>query len=128
MFVLTTSVYVIVRHHYTLLIRRSATDPTKPNWWEVPGGHVDIASGIGDERILRQEALRELEEEAGIKASPSQLREIDLSKDFSHKTYALDLSSKPAVRLSKEHDKFMWWEPNRPFPSPIRPQVVEKLG
>tara|TARA_Y100000034_G_C6723135_1_gene320010 strand:+ start:196 stop:582 length:387 start_codon:yes stop_codon:yes gene_type:complete len=127
MFVYTTSVYVEVNGYYTLLIRRSATDPSKPKFWEVPGGHIDILLEDESDLLIRQEALRELVEESGIRALPHQLREIDTQRDTTHKTFVLALPKKPTVILSREHDKYMWWTPNQPLPHPIRIQVQEKL-
>lgn len=105
----TTSVYVIWKGHL-LLILRSRNDSNKPLWWEAPAGHVDVNCRVGDSGIARSEALRELKEETGIYAQPSQLIYLPKHSNHEHSSYLLVAHSNlpPKVTLSFEHEQFKW--------------------
>ena len=109
MHIKTTSVYVVWRTHL-LLILRSRHDENKPLWWEAPAGHVDIACSVGDSILARTEALRELREETGIVATPSDLQFLPTYSTPTHSSYILHVSSglPPKVKLSFEHEAFKW--------------------
>ena len=90
-----------------LLIRRSKTAPRRPLEWDLPGGFVEDGENFTDA------AIRETEEEVGIK----------LSKDNLHLSYTYAANMKfgnvcwlffvaktkeNKVQLSHEHDKYQW--------------------
>ncbi len=81
--------------------------------WDYPKGHVEAGES------LQQTALRELEEETGIKKEdvdviPEFLDRIDYiyrkGRDLSHKEvlYMLGKTSKKKVTISREHQGFEW--------------------
>ena len=51
---------IIFDNDKILIIRRSNTDPWKPGWWDLPGGHVDP----GESPI--EAAVREALEETNL--------------------------------------------------------------
>ncbi|HUB93753.1 MAG TPA: NUDIX hydrolase [Verrucomicrobiae bacterium] len=91
-----------------LLIRRSKTAPRRALQWDLPGGFVD-----DEDESYRHTCLRELYEETGLKAAGSvpQLSYAESSIDahgngsWLYFTVSVTLTD---VRLSYEHDKFMW--------------------
>ena len=85
----TTNVYVVWKGHL-LLILRSRTDSNKPLWWESPAGHVDVYCPSGDSMTARVEALRELEEEVGIKENKVEL--LTESQDWYYYSIPSDLA------------------------------------
>jgi len=108
----TTNVYPMWRG-CILLIRRAPTDSMNPCMWECPGGHVDTPCGYIDSVVSRKEALRELQEEVGVTAHPSELIALDSKTNLNmqtHQAYILLLNTKtpPKIKLSHEHDLFMW--------------------
>lgn len=121
----TTSVYVLWCGH-VLLIRRAPDDQTKPLWWEVPAGHVDIDCAAEDSPIVRTEALRELREEAGIHALPEKLNFLPAYSTEKHISYTLVLDNLPVppkVTLSFEHTNYTWARVFGPYPYPLRYEV-----
>lgn len=123
----TTNVYVVWKDHL-LLILRSRTDSNKPLWWESPAGHVDVYCPSGDSMTARVEALRELEEEAGVKAQPRQLVYLPKYSNPQHSSYLLVANSKlpPKVTLSFEHEDFKWVLPCKAsICSPLREEVKQ---
>ena len=60
------SVICINENNEFLLIKRSKTDPSKPGYWDLPGGHVDDSDKsveLGAIRELREETTLEVDEE-----------------------------------------------------------------
>lgn len=89
-----------------LSVRRSATCPTKPFGWDLPGGLVDEGENI------REAILREVKEEVAISVETPQLLDV-----FDYKTengkYLLCIGYTARalsfnVTLSYEHDQFEW--------------------
>jgi len=122
----TTNVYVLWRG-YILLIQRTWKDKNLPSYWESPAGHVDIFCPKGDSQQSRQEALRELREETGIRASPKQLVYLPSFSSRRHSSYLLNCTTTlpPKVTLSFEHDAFRWYSLVQPIPiKDIRFEVV----
>ena len=99
-------VIVLDREGRVLVLRRSKTAPTRALAWDLPGGLLepgeDPATG----------AIRELEEEAGIKlgnvefyqASPKNLGANVLGT----RTLFVARTEQPDVVLSYEHDQYKW--------------------
>ena len=54
---------IIFDNDNILIIRRSTTDPWKPGWWEIPGGHIDP----GENPV--EAAAREVAEETNLAVS-----------------------------------------------------------
>jgi 8-oxo-dGTP diphosphatase len=99
-------VLVVNDKNEILLLRRSQTDERRPGEWDFPGGWVEE----GEE--LHAAALRETEEEAGIKADNAKLV-FALSDVTAHGsgTWAVFLErvvGRPEVKLSHEHDYHTW--------------------
>lgn len=108
-YVKTTNVYVLWRNHI-LLIKRSATDTNLPNFWESPGGHVDLKVHLSDNIVARKEAVREVFEESGLALNPAKLQLYSINPSSCHIAYIYDFDSKvpPKITLSFEHSKFCW--------------------
>jgi len=118
----TTSVYVIVGDH-VLLIRRTPRDENKPLWWEAPAGHVDVYCEPVDSMCVRQEALRELEEESGIVVDPLRIQHLPMFSNARHMAYAVYLTGYPEVQLSHEHCDYLWHRIGEATPKNTRFEV-----
>jgi 8-oxo-dGTP diphosphatase len=55
-----------------LVIKRSEDEDSKQGYWDLPGGHVD-----DDDKSIESAALRELEEETGLKSTEKDLTYVD---------------------------------------------------
>tara|TARA_B100000900_G_scaffold106829_1_gene88702 strand:+ start:29693 stop:32425 length:2733 start_codon:yes stop_codon:yes gene_type:complete len=95
-----------------LFLRRSPKETSKHGLYEFPGGKLE------DGETAREAALIETEEEAGLKVKI--IRQLDSHVDHSMKKVYhcfLAVPKKGArVKLSEEHDKFMWAGPNKKWP------------
>ena len=95
-----------------LFLRRSPKETSKHGLYEFPGGKLE------DGETAREAALIETEEEAGLKVKI--VRQLDSHVDHSMKKVYhcfLAVPKKGArVKLSEEHDKFMWAGPNKKWP------------
>ena len=120
----TTNVYVIVGDRI-LLIQRTPLDENKPLWWEAPAGHVDVYCEPIDSMCVRQEALRELEEETGLVVSPYDIEPLPRFSSFRHMAYITRVSPKVMndVRLSEEHCDYRWHRIFDPLPKHTRYEV-----
>jgi mutator protein MutT len=91
-----------------LILKRSQTDPWKPGWWDLPGGHVDP----GEKPI--EGATREADEEANL--TVRNLIEVDsvpfdkIIKFFFITTdWEGEVDFKPNPKSGfTEHDDFRW--------------------
>ena len=92
-----------------LILRRSDTDIRRPGQWDVPGGHTDPGES------LETAAVRELEEEAGIRISPDKLKlaySTAAIRDGINLVWLFFVAKTDAspedVRLSHEHSEYCW--------------------
>ena len=87
-----------------LLLKRGPTDPWKPGKWCLPGGAIDPGEGpfAG--------ALRELEEEAGLRLSAHDILPLDVIELDTTTVYVFAAEApKQRVRLlDGEHSEFRW--------------------
>lgn len=89
-----------------LAIHRTATAPSKPNTWDLPGGDL----GFGENAI--DGIIREIREETGLEVKD--LKPFDVESHINEKdefwvTIAYIAMGEPdKVTLSFEHDKFKW--------------------
>ena len=69
-----------------LIIKRSPDEDSKQGHWDLPGGHVD-----DEDKSIENGALRELEEETGLKSSEKVLIYVDKveSKDADKYYYTI---------------------------------------
>ena len=91
-----------------LILLRGSTDPWKPGWWDLPGGHLD-----GSETPI-QGAAREAEEEAGLTVRDLQkvgMKPIGrMVKYFfvtRHYDGSVSLKANPKTGIV-EHDEYKW--------------------
>lgn len=90
-----------------LVLRRSKTDTRRPLTWDLPGGLVEYGEHP------RLAAIRETEEEAGIKLDG--VRVVDVDSLVREGEYVISLIftaevDDPKVRVSWEHDQYKWVE------------------
>ncbi len=105
--------------------------------WTQPGGHLE-----GDEKPL-EGAVRELEEETGIKANPSQLKYFGSRMVAGGKIkvhgYKMDCKERPSTSMMSDPDEevYRWtWKSIKPLPSEVKDSlhvpkdniVLDKLG
>jgi len=62
------SVICVNENNEILLIKRSKTDPSKPGYWDLPGGHVD-----DEDKSIELGAIRELREETTLEVDEKDL-------------------------------------------------------
>ena len=96
-----------------LALRKSKTHPTKPLWWDLPGGQLEY----GEE--ARESILRELEEETGIEGAAVEPKILDVISAFNEQEefwvvcgYYSEVSLDTVIELSYEHDKYEWITPD----------------
>lgn len=107
-----------------LLIRRPGDAAREPGLWDLPGGKMDYGEG------LRDTLVREAREETGLTVSVgSPVHICHFTKDpfwVTCVTFACGCDDGP-VRLSEEHDDFVWVGlaeiPDREYATAIREQL-----
>lgn len=95
-----------------LIIQRSKDDDFGPELWDVPGGSCDN-DHIDD---IRGSAMRELEEEVGIKNTNKNLHYLDTYNYFctyekidkKSFIYTLEVPQTQEITLSFEHQDYKW--------------------
>jgi ADP-ribose pyrophosphatase YjhB (NUDIX family) len=101
-----------------LLLRRSATHPSKAGLWDLPGGIVSVATG----EMPLAAARREVAEETGLALGPLVLAGLhsDVQEPAQGRAaYCLGIlcaaRARPgSVVLSAEHDAWRWAKPGCP--------------
>jgi len=95
-----------------LIMRRSASDDNRPGEWDFPGG------GVEDNEDILAAAVRELDEEAGIKVGANTLKLVyagtelkELDNSVTRLLFIARVST-PGVVLSDEHDLHEWVDLN----------------
>ena len=66
-----TSIICVNEDDKVLVIKRSPDEGSKQGYWDLPGGHVD-----DEDKSIEKGALRELEEETGLKSSEEDLKYV----------------------------------------------------
>ena len=89
-----------------LLLMRGKTAPTRALTWDLPGGVV------GDDEDVKASTIREIEEETTLKLDDlTYAIEMKQPWGFYWTLYFSELSSGPEIKISWEHDKFIWCDP-----------------
>ena len=91
-----------------LVLMRGSTDPWKPGWWDLPGGHLD------GEELPIEGATREAKEESGL--TVRNLQQVDmkpmgriLKYFFVTRDYDGSVSLEPNPKTGiTEHDEYKW--------------------
>lgn len=108
---------VIIYTDKILVVRRSTSDPARPNTWDFPGGNVDDGDMDKYEKDTLLSALsREVKEETGIETSIKDIKLIFLrSAKNMDKTglviwvgYQFSLDTETKIHLSSEHSEYKW--------------------
>lgn len=98
----------VVIDEYTLFLQKARTSKYAPLQWAPVGGKIDV----GEDPLLA--AIRETEEEAGIKLDTNEVYQLaklyvrDPKLDFIYFMYHAPLAIKPVIRLSDEHIEYQW--------------------
>ncbi len=93
-----------------LTIRRTKTAPSRPLYWDLPGGWLDFGEDTKDG------VIREIKEETGLKVKNlSVIDVISGFNDIGEFWITICYTARPTtikVVLSYEHDDFMWVTPD----------------
>lgn len=94
-----------------LILRRGKTHPSKGGTWDIPGGYVNTDKGERAPTAARREAT----EEASVSLGPVIVTGVYTKLDTDHHGTAYCIgflcvaqARSAQVRLSYEHDAFMW--------------------
>lgn len=90
-----------------LLLRRSASDPSRPNDYDFPGG------GIDDGEMIEQALLRELKEECGLVIEHESLKLVYADTGLKNgeplvRVLFAAMAKDEPVTLSEEHASYEW--------------------
>tara|TARA_R100000008_G_scaffold31878_1_gene17772 strand:- start:308 stop:787 length:480 start_codon:yes stop_codon:yes gene_type:complete len=124
-----------------LVIKRSKDEDTKQGHWDLPGGHVD-----DEDRSIEAGALRELEEETGLKSTEEDLIYVaKVESDDADKYFYTTNKWSGTIRFEKnpktgvvEHSDSKWATIDdikdnkslelRTFPAYLLNRALEKLN
>lgn len=117
---------IIVSNDKILLLRRSNTAPSRPLGWDLPGGVVEE----GEDPYVT--ALRETDEEAGIKLESAEIIHLKMRPSTSFDGNSLQMFFRAStdthdVKLSFEHDKFKWVTIVDALETDLPPAYIEAL-
>ncbi len=104
-FALSAKVVIRDKEGRCLLLKRSMSSKGNPGKWDLPGGKVDAGED------LEQGLLREVTEETGLTISLQRVLGAAESESPTKMVAYLILEGKlrsGQVRLSSEHDDFVW--------------------
>ncbi len=109
-----------------LLLQRNSTTGFYPNVWEFPGGKLDF----GEE--MEEAVIREVREESNLTVKVNELIYIspflmDEETEFVVMCYYCEpISLDYEVKISREHQKFKWVEPEK-LKDELAPAVLNDL-
>ena len=98
------SVVLLICNGRFLLLRRSESDPSHPLWWGLPGGRMEQ----GENPL--EAAIRETQEETGIRLHPNQLKSVGTYNENGHQIHLFKaITRRSTARLRDgEHDRYAW--------------------
>lgn len=104
---LLSKIFVLNDKGEILLLQRSHTDDRRPLGWDLPGGNVEHNE---DPNVA---VLRELQEEAGLTASNSQVFYVGTETEDHYIVTLLYKGTADVldVKLSHEHEQYKWIKP-----------------
>lgn len=101
---------IVIHDDKVLLLKRSADEDVLPGQWELPSGKKD------DLEDWRDALVREVLEETGLETEP--IAPVDVygyvvekageTRDMTQINFLMRLIGEPEVKLSAEHDDFVW--------------------
>jgi 8-oxo-dGTP diphosphatase len=121
-FQLSSKVLILDAEGRVLLLRRSQSSTYHPGAWEFPGGKTDPGE------TFDQALLREVAEETGLTISLHRVLGAGESDLPERKVAYLFLEARQlngTVRLSEEHDAFVWIAPSELPRQDLAPQFKE---
>jgi 8-oxo-dGTP pyrophosphatase MutT (NUDIX family) len=103
-----SSCIIVDNKDRVLVLLRGSTDPWKPGWWDLPGGHLD------GEELPIEGAVREAHEETGL--TIRNLQKVDMKPMgrivkyfFVTRDYDGSVSLEPNPKTGiTEHDEYKW--------------------
>jgi 8-oxo-dGTP pyrophosphatase MutT (NUDIX family) len=115
-----------------LLIKRSLNHKYCPGCWELPGGKIETLN-------FKKDFIRELKEEAGLKATRVVYRGILIRRTALYRTilgwrawhcsfFVAAPGASQAAKLSQEHTDFGWFTPGQVKKMVITPETKYALG
>jgi 8-oxo-dGTP diphosphatase len=104
---LLAKIFVTNAHGEILLLQRSRSDDRRPLGWDLPGGNVE------HNEDPNQAVLRELQEEAGLTASNSQVFYVSTETEDHYIVTLLykGTADSTDTTLSFEHEQYQWVKP-----------------
>lgn len=109
MFVRGAKAVILDSNKNVLIVRRSKTHPHAPLTNDLPGGKIE------EGETMVQGLVREIQEEVGIDVRNDTPKLIDskkvqnfFNKNYEVELYEIELSNRPSITLSFEHDKYEW--------------------
>ena len=109
-----------------LALRRSNTDPGRPNTWDLPGGQLEEGEPLEDS------LKREIMEETGV--TVSNFRLFDAVASYNKKreywvsiVYLAEVDM-PSIKLSYEHDEYQWITKEEFLKRESSPKIIRYLN
>ena len=116
---------ILMYHDDHVLLAKRSPKAVMPNYWSVPGGHVELGESV------EEAAIREVWEETKIQITSP----LILIGDFKHpkvpgktfRLFATELDEKKKAIIDEEHSDWGWFS-YRALPGPTAPNVITAVN